>query len=368
MRETDRNKPALALSGGGFRATLFHIGALLRLNEIGLLGEIERIASVSGGSIAAGRLAVKWRDLIFDAQGRVTNFDEMVAGPLRAFCRMNVDRSVIIRGSIDPFRSIGEKLAKFYDKYLMEDQQLEDLPDFPQFVFKATNLQTGRMVRLSKKRIADYRLGEIPFPKDVRVSMAVAASSAFPPVLSPVRIKTKADQWSEFEGADLFGNPLYNGELVLTDGGAYDNIGLETVDSFKTIMASDAGAPFAYDQKRSAPWTKQLKRVLDIATDQSRGLRKRLLFSDARVNRRRFGYWGIDQDWSAGDLRGALPADFEITSQLARIRTRLDRFDEREQAELINWGYAACDQVIRRFILPDAAPPSGWPEPRYPLG
>ena len=61
---------ALCLSGGGSRAMLFHAGALLRLNELGLLPRLARISSVSGGSIAAGALAVAWRDLGFDADGR----------------------------------------------------------------------------------------------------------------------------------------------------------------------------------------------------------------------------------------------------------------------------------------------------------
>src|SRR5437867_10449977 len=42
----------LALSGGGFRATLFHCGALWRLNELGYLQKLARVSSVSGGSIA----------------------------------------------------------------------------------------------------------------------------------------------------------------------------------------------------------------------------------------------------------------------------------------------------------------------------
>jgi len=50
----DRHTPALALSGGGFRATLFHCGALMRLNELGFLTKLSRISSVSGGAITSG--------------------------------------------------------------------------------------------------------------------------------------------------------------------------------------------------------------------------------------------------------------------------------------------------------------------------
>ena len=44
----------MCLSGGGFRATLFHLGALRRLNEIGMLQFIDTFSSVSGGSIING--------------------------------------------------------------------------------------------------------------------------------------------------------------------------------------------------------------------------------------------------------------------------------------------------------------------------
>jgi NTE family protein len=47
---------ALCLSGGGYRAMLFHVGALLRLNELGLLLSLDRVSSVSGGSITAALL------------------------------------------------------------------------------------------------------------------------------------------------------------------------------------------------------------------------------------------------------------------------------------------------------------------------
>jgi predicted acylesterase/phospholipase RssA len=41
----------LALSGGGFRAAAFHLGVLRRLRELGVLGQIRVMSTVSGGSI-----------------------------------------------------------------------------------------------------------------------------------------------------------------------------------------------------------------------------------------------------------------------------------------------------------------------------
>src|ERR1041385_2679925 len=54
---SQRKGVALALSGGGFRATLFHLGTLRRLNELGVLTSLDAISSVSGGSIATACLA-----------------------------------------------------------------------------------------------------------------------------------------------------------------------------------------------------------------------------------------------------------------------------------------------------------------------
>src|SRR4051812_33189578 len=63
-----RDGTALCLSGGGSPAMLFHLGALRRLNEVGLLGTIERISSVSGGSIVAGVLGRRWNRLAASLQ------------------------------------------------------------------------------------------------------------------------------------------------------------------------------------------------------------------------------------------------------------------------------------------------------------
>ena len=82
---------ALALSGGGFRATLFHLGTLWRLNELGYLRRINRITSVSGGSIISGVLATRWDELKFDEHGKASNFEAVVADAVRRFCNRRLD-------------------------------------------------------------------------------------------------------------------------------------------------------------------------------------------------------------------------------------------------------------------------------------
>src|SRR5437762_12227289 len=54
---------APCLSGGGYRAMLFHVGALWRLTELAYLPKLARISSVSGGPITAGALGLHWSKL-----------------------------------------------------------------------------------------------------------------------------------------------------------------------------------------------------------------------------------------------------------------------------------------------------------------
>ena len=88
----------LCLSGGGFRAMLFHLGAFVRMNELGLLAKLDRVASVSGGSLAAGALAVAWGQLTFDDKGVATNLAELVAEPLLNLSCKYIDAPAIVLG------------------------------------------------------------------------------------------------------------------------------------------------------------------------------------------------------------------------------------------------------------------------------
>ncbi|SCB58080.1 NTE family protein [Rhizobium aethiopicum] len=362
--ETDRKTPALALSGGGFRATLFHCGALLRLNELGYLSRITRISSVSGGSIASGMLAAAWPRLRFE-NGVAVNLTQEVVEPLRAFCRRSIDTMAVGWGSVLPGQSIGDVLANAYDD-MFNGISLQDLPDSPQFIFNATNLQTGRLVRMEKRQLADYTIGKIARPH-IRLAVAVAASSAFPPILSPVEIDLDPVAWEALDGTVHTGDLQFTQRLALTDGGVYDNLGLETVDDFDPVIVSDAGAPFGTEETASALWPKQALRALDIATDQARGLRKRLLFAQTRATGRKTVFAGIEGDlreYSAPQVLGAAPG---IIAWMAALRTRLDPFSEREQGRLINWGWLMMDVALRSYLAPDVPPPDTFPIPTESL-
>src|ERR1043166_3361804 len=86
---------ALCLSGGGYRAMVFHIGVLWRLYEAGLLGKIERISSVSGGSITAGLLGLKWRELSFQPVNVKKDFVPKVVEPLRGLAGETIEAEAV---------------------------------------------------------------------------------------------------------------------------------------------------------------------------------------------------------------------------------------------------------------------------------
>src|SRR5690349_965131 len=80
---------ALCLSGGGYRAMLFHVGVLWRVNEAGLLPQFDRISSVSGGSITASVLGLNWDNLDFDAGGVARHLKEQLVDPVRQMAEVN---------------------------------------------------------------------------------------------------------------------------------------------------------------------------------------------------------------------------------------------------------------------------------------
>lgn len=355
----------LALSGGGFRATLFHIGSVWRLIELGVLPQLSRVSSVSGGSIFSGVLATSWDLLVHDIS--IANYQRLVVAPLRQFCRLQIDAVAIGEGLLTPWKTVGDEVEAKYQELF--SGSLNGIPDFPRFIFNATNLQTGRSFRFSKLYMGDYRIGLISNPT-VPLAKVVAASSAFPPFLSPV-ILDNPGQFEAVEGADLNGNSAYTQRLYLSDGGVYDNLGLETVwNCCETVLVSDAGAPFGVGEKVETDWVKQSLRALDVATDQARGLRKRALIDDFTRSVRSGTYWGIDSKISKYQAPNILPCTPQVVEPLAKLRTRLNPFDDTEQEQLINWGYALCDAAIRTHvpqIIRTQALPT-WPCPAHPLG
>jgi NTE family protein len=343
---------ALCLSGGGYRAMVFHLGALWRLNEAGLLKTLSRVSSVSGGSITAGMLGLKWKKLTFNDQGTATNlFDEAIK-PILDLAGHTLDVISIIEGVVSPFKSIAEEIADAYRSHLFGHATLQDLPsdsDGPRFIINATNVQTKVLWRFSKPYMGDYRVGLVRNPT-LELAVAVGASSAFPPVLSPVELKLHATDFDP-ASADGLQKPPFTTDVILSDGGVYDNLGLETAwKEYDTIFVSDGGGATPDEPNPHKDWGRHAYRILELLDNQVGSLRKRWVIGSFQAGFRKGTYWGIRTNIADYKLPDALPCPSPQTLELANTPTRLKAMGELLKQRLVNWGYAVCDAAIRQHV------------------
>jgi NTE family protein len=352
---------ALCLSGGGYRAMLFHLGTLWRLNELQYLPRLNRISSVSGGSITSGALAMNWKNLQFNAEGFAQNFDQLVTQPLSKMASTSIDVSSVISGI---FGGISNQVAKHYRDILFGNTTLQDLPDDPpRFVFNATSLQTGVLWRFSKPFMGDWIVGLVMNPT-LDLATAVAASSAFPPVLSPAVLDLDPNQFTKGEDPPPPGvqYPAFRQKIVLSDGGVYDNLGMETAwKHYTTILVSDGGAALTMQADPPHEWLGQAYRVLDVIDNQVGALRKRVLIASYENKQRAGTYWGVGTDIANYNLATALKCDSNFTLKLAATPTRLTAMDVGLQHQLIDWGYAVCDAAMRTYVVQQAPAPTQSP-------
>ncbi len=357
----------LCLSGGGYRAMVFHIGVLWRLYETGILGKVARISSVSGGSITAAVLGLQWRNLNFAAPQPQADFVPRVVAPLRRLAGETIDVGSVITGVLLPGR-VSDRVAEAYEAHLeLKGATLQALPDAPRFVINATNVQSGALWRFSKRYMRDYRVGEIKKP-EIPLSVAMAASSAFPPILSPAEITVNPNDFTANSGTDLQ-HPPYTSKVVLTDGGVYDNLGLETVfKRYRTVLVSDGGGKTQPEASPASNWAGHAYRVLDLIDNQVRSLRKRALIDaykappDQSIHRKG-AYWGIRTDIRNYGLNKTLDCPVARTLALAETPTRLEALKAAHQERLINWGYAVCDAALRKHVDPTLTPAVEFPYP-----
>ena len=228
---------ASAASGGGFRAMLCHVGAFMRLNELGILGVVKRISSVSPAVQSPAGISPKSGPI--SPNRRPTAFSHPSKTPTSCRCwpsPSKQDRRLVdaLTGVLPCSQSAADEVARVPTmSFCSRGWTLQNLPDDPRFVFCATNLQTGVLWRSSKPYAGDYVLGKVENPQ-ISLAKAVAASSAFPPVLSPLVLAGLGGQfkpwptgaWGRSASSDL--GP-FRERVILSDGGVYDNHGLEPI-------------------------------------------------------------------------------------------------------------------------------------------
>ncbi len=370
-----REGTALCLSGGGFRAALFHLGAVRRLNELGVLSQLDAISSVSGGSILSAHLlqAIQpWPapSTVIDAAA----WERQVAQPFRRFTRTDLRTGPVARAWLLPWNwfrrdSAVRGLAAAYRKRLNR-MRLTDLPDRPRFIFCATDMQFGVNWVFEKRGIGDYQAGwKTPAPA-WHVADAVAASSCFPPVFDPLRLTLKPDELKGGKARPEDRERIIP-HLSLTDGGVYDNMGLEPVwKRCESVLVSDGGGTFDFE----GDWNPLLRllRYNTIQGNQAGAIRRRWLISNFQRGDFKGAYWRINTQVADFEETGyrqteRYPVDL-VERVIAKIRTDLDAFAEAEIAVLENHGYLLAEAALKSRtpgLIARANAPLNIPHPEW---
>ncbi|RIV27480.1 patatin-like phospholipase family protein [Fibrisoma montanum] len=252
--DTDFDRIALALSGGGFRAAAYHLGTLRALNTLGLLDNVRMISTVSGGTIVGAYYALKRKqgvpfDTIYESFYAILYDDTLLRKALQQWEKT-------LAGSSSPNYKLIRAFADVYDSDLFDGATFgefwneSDLDSFPlqTVVFNATELYSGLAFRFQHASGIDdgYLIGNrnvFVQPNDarqLRLADIVAASSCFPGGFEPL---VMPDDFPRQPGEMLFydydNGRLPIDRLALLDGGVYDNQGTESL-----LIASDRNASY----------------------------------------------------------------------------------------------------------------------------
>ena len=288
-------KVGLALSGGGFRASLFHVGVLAKLAELDMLRHVEVLSCVSGGSIIGAYYYLEVRRLLqAKPDDDITRQDyidivkrievEFVDG-IQKNIRMRLISNLAgnIRIALNGHCTRTERAGRLYEEKLYskitgstDEIWLNELKIFPKgevdgfhpiyhnwrrrakvpiLLLNATTLNTGHSWQFNtswmgeppagidskvdgNSRLRRLRYSEAPPQhKRVRLGHAVAASACVPGVLEPLVL------------VDLF--PDFTVRLV--DGGVYDNQGTASLldQNCTVVLCSDASGQMSDDKKSS---------------------------------------------------------------------------------------------------------------------
>lgn len=292
-------KLTLALSGGGFRASVFHLGVLARLAKENRLEDIVLLSTVSGGSLITGMI---YASNGFTWPGSKDFLLKVVPKAFDAFTNQDMQGS-LIRRALGTFWTLLETRAGDLSALMQKNwgvtAKLSSLPPHPRWMINATCYETGKNWRFERFRMGDYLFGytnDTDFP----LSDAMAASAGFPGLIGGLVLKTTGKDWFTYESKvdptrevenqseEVHWNkvpitPRYPA-VHLWDGGAYDNHGLEGIHDFQTgwskkfgflIVSDAAGQSGEASFKRGVPALMRLATGIMMA--QVRSLRSRAI-------------------------------------------------------------------------------------------
>jgi len=141
-----RGKVGLGLSGGGFRASFYHLGVLARLAEMDVLRGVDVLSTVSGGSIVGAHYYLELKHLL----------------------RSQSDRSLERKNYIDLVRRVQEKFLAGVQKNLRVRALTNIICNF-KMLFISTYTRSDRIGELYDKHL--YARAKDDHPSDRRRQM-----------------------------------------------------------------------------------------------------------------------------------------------------------------------------------------------------
>lgn len=247
----------LVFTGNGHGATLYHLGSLWCLNELGWLGRCDRVISASGGALLAAHLGLQWRALVFDARGRADNFVELIVRPiLDAFDHL----PALGADMLSLARDLGRKQMLALCQCLLGRAALEDLPDAgsgPDFAFYSRSHPDGNPVRIDRQGLTEEGLGRLLAPY-LPMSFAVLAASAHAPAFIPERLEFDNSRWQAAPGVASGHESRHRSAMLFTGGYLRGEEQLDTLPAATgQTFVSDAGGRYGFNVSRPATERRQ---------------------------------------------------------------------------------------------------------------
>ncbi|MGB7347716.1 MAG: patatin-like phospholipase family protein [Pirellulaceae bacterium] len=356
-------KIALAFSGGGVRATVFHLGVLARLARQDLLSKVQIISSVSGGSLAAG--------LVFSSAGNrwpssTEYLHDIVPQIHSLLTTKHLQRMYAIKSLMLPWRLASGRagvLGNELERQWKITGKLADLPIAPRWIINATCYQTGKNWRFQRDVMGDYQTKYVNNP-DFRLSHALASSAAVPGLIGPLIVKSHNYQWSEYQDNEWQSiSPKYK-RLHLWDGGVYDNLGVESLfkpgtglrEGTDFLIVCDASRPLSNETRRSRwrpGYLAASMRLVDVATDQVRSLRARMLMDHFKQNPGSGAYLRLGLNtkraYARGNVKGQPALTDDEVRQVSGIETTLRRLTHSEFSLLFRHGFEVADATLSSY-------------------
>jgi predicted acylesterase/phospholipase RssA len=407
--ETARNarlgKVGLALSGGGFRASFYHIGVLARLAEVDVLRHVDVLSTVSGGSIVGAHYYLLLRDLLTRESNPTRNDYVALVKDLQSQFSGAVNKNLRMRGLSNPLAALkrlfkpsytrSDRMAELYDKFFYSPRvkpeqrpvRMECLrikpageeegfnPRFgnwrrsarvPALLINATCLNTGHSWHFTANWMGEppeligetvdknERLRRLPYEEagayaSLTLGFAVAASAGVPGIFEPVQLPG-----------------LYPGRLVrLVDGGVHDNQGVDALigQGCDFILCSDASGQIGDENTPpngpvSTPSRSMSVLMKRVREGEHADLESRVVQADTGRN---LFFVHLKSELPADDVnwvncddptppepreRASYGIDHQIQRYLSEIRTDLDSFSEVESSALMASGYlVACKDL-----------------------